>query len=48
MRVLQEKVLDRKFPENMEVLLEMDELEGVFSGYMDSTFDEGHSGEGTA
>ena len=44
-RVLQEPRLDVEFEEEVELLLEMDDLEGVATRYVDGAFDHCDCGE---
>lgn len=43
--VLKKEVLNLELPENTETLLDLDELQGMVAGYIDSAFTESHSGK---
>ena len=40
-----EELLDRNFPEDVQALLELDQLEGMSASDVDSAFDESHGRE---
>lgn len=44
----QEPSLEGQFPEDVQVLLEVDELQSVFAGHVDGSFDESQGCEGSA
>ena len=44
--MFEEPVLDGEFPEDMETLFEMDDLQGVTAGDVDCVLDHSHGGKG--